>query len=208
MDQNRIPWIFEREKSVLLVIDMQNDFLLEGALIEVPQAREILPRIEELIRICRETGVPVIYTVHMHHPDLVLNPLELKMWPDLEKGGLRQGSKEAQICEEIAPLPGEIIIKKRRFSAFYNTELDTVLRNIRGPNVVDTVIICGVVTNICCESTARDAFFRDYKVVFGSDINVAFAEDDHQATLRNIENVFGRVMDCTSVISALKTGKG
>ena len=73
---------------------------------------------------------------------------------------MREGTGGIQIIDELAPLPNDIIIKKRRFSAFYNTELETVLKNIRGWGQIDTVIICGTVTNVCCESTARDAFLE------------------------------------------------
>jgi ureidoacrylate peracid hydrolase len=74
----------------------------------------------------------------------------------------------------------------------------------RSRRQVDTVIICGTVTNICCEPTARDAFERDYKVVFGSDVTSAWTDDFQDLTLRNIEYAFGRVMSCDEIISALK----
>src|SRR6185437_13315226 len=92
------------------------------------------------------------------------------------------------------PLPGEVIITKHRYDAFYNTQLETIINNIRGMNEVDTVIIIGTVTNICCESTARSAFMRDYKVAFISDANGGLDEMSHNATLSIIGKVFGRVM--------------
>lgn len=205
---DKIPWEFERERSALLVVDLQNDFVAEGAIMEVPEARRQIPRVKKLIECCRRLGVPVIYTVHVHHPEANLCPLEVRMFPRLEKEGLREGTTGVEVYPEIAPQPGEVVIRKRRYSAFYNTELETVLRNLKGRNQIDTVIICGTVTNICCESTARDAFFRDYKVVFGSDVNAALDEEAHRATLRNISEVFGRVMDCDSIIAALEAGKG
>jgi len=80
------------------------------------------------------------------------------------------------------------------------------LRNMRDGSI-DTIIVCGTVTNICCESTARDAFFRDYMVVFGSDICSALTPEAHEATLANMD-IFGRVLDCKSIIEALDNGKG
>ena len=201
-----VPWEFERDRSALIVIDMQNDFVREGAIMEVPEARRQIPRIKKLIDCCREMKVPVIYTMQVVDP--VLCPLEVIKIPFLKNAGMREGTEGVEIINELAPQPGDIIIKKRRFSAFYNTELELVLNNIRGQGQVDTLIICGTVTNICCESTVRDAFFRDYKVVFGSDINSALDEDAHNATLRNVKQIFGRVMDCESIIEALKAGRG
>lgn len=199
-----VPWSFERDKSVLLVIDMQNDFLLPGGVLEIPQARSLIPKVKQLIQCCRELNVPVVYTMHNHNPYINLNVLETKMLPVLIESGLRRGSEGAKIYDEIAPLPGDVIIEKKRFSAFYNTELELVLRNIKGEQRVDTIIISGVATNICCESTARDAFFRDYKVVFGSNLNATFNEEDHLATLRNMENIFGRVMSFEEIMTSLK----
>lgn len=197
---------FERDKCALLVIDMQNDFVREGAIMEVPEARRQIPQIQKLIACCRELNVPVIYTMHALNPNLC--PLEVKKLPLLQREGMREGTGGIQIIDELAPLPNDIIIKKRRFSAFYNTELETVLKNIRGWGQIDTVIICGTVTNVCCESTARDAFFRDYLVIFGSDVNSALDETSHNATLQNIEKFFGRVMESEAIMAALRAGKG
>jgi len=202
----KVPWEFERDRSSLLVIDMQNDFVREGAIMEVPEARRQIPRIKKLIECCRELNVPVIYT--MQAVDPILCPLEVKKLPFLQSAGMREGTEGIQIISELAPLPHEIVIKKRRFSAFYNTELELVLNNIRGRGQVDTLIICGTVTNVCCESTVRDAFFRDYKVVFGSDVNSALDVDAHKATLRNIREIFGRVMASEEIIAALRAGRG
>lgn len=197
---------FERDRSALLVIDMQNDFVREGAIMEVPEARRQIPQIKKLIACCRELNVPIIYTMHVLDPNLC--PLEVKKLPLLQKTGMREGTEGVKIIDELAPFPTDHIIKKRRFSAFYNTELDIVLKNIRGPGQIDTVIICGTLTNVCCESTARDAFFRDYKVIFGSDVNSALDEKSHKATLHNIEKIFGRVMDSEALMAALRAGRG
>ena len=201
-----MKWEFKRDRSVLMVIDMQNDFVVDGAIMQVKEAKNQLPKIRRLIGKCRELNVPVIYTIH--ETDEVYCPLEVAAFPELKEGGMRTGTSGQQIVSELEPEPNETIIYKRRFSAFYQTHLEIILRNIRGSvNPVDTIIICGTVTNICCESTARDAFFRDYKVVFGTDICSANTPEAHAATLVNME-VFGRNMDCESIISALERGEG
>ena len=201
-----MKWEFERDRSVLMVIDMQNDFVMDGAIMQVKEAKKQLSKIGKLISKCRELNVPVIYTIQ--ETDAVFCPLEVASIPKLKEEGMRKGTRGQQIVSELTPGPDDIIIHKRRFSAFYQTDLEIILRNIRGSaNPVDSIIICGTVTNICCESTARDAFFRDYKVVFGTDICSANTPEAHTATLVNME-IFGRNMDCGSIIEALERGKG
>jgi len=206
MPGNYIKWEFERDRSVLMVIDMQNDFVLDNAVMQVKEAKNQLPKIKKLIDKCRELGVPVIYTIQETDP--VFCPLEVAAFPYLKDSGMRRGTKGMQIVDGLAPGPDDIIIRKRRFSAFYQTDLEIILRNIRGAcKPVDTIIICGTVTNICCESTARDAFFRDYKVVFGTDVCSANTPESHNATLANME-IFGRNMCCEAIIQALENGVG
>jgi nicotinamidase-related amidase len=133
--------------------------------------------------------------------------LEVSYQPFLINKGLRQGTPGYEIIDDIAPLPGEHIVIKHRYDAFYNTNLQLALNNIRGLGVVDTLIITGTVTNVCCESTARSAFMRDYKVVFVSDANGAHDDTAHQATLDNISRFFGRVLSTEELITALSKGE-
>ena len=206
MPDGYVKWEFERDRSVLLVIDMQNGFIRDGAIRQVKEAKNQLARIQGLISKCRELGVPVIYT--MQETDAVFCPLEVQLRPHLKNEEIRRGTPDYQIVDELAPEPDDVIVNKRRFSAFFQTDLELILRNIRGQaSPVDTIIICGTVTNICCESTARDAFFRDYKVVFGTDICSAITLEAHNASLANME-IFGRIMDCGSIIAALERGRG
>ena len=199
-------WEFERDRSVLIVVDMQNGFVLEEPLYRQKEAMKQIPKIQKLIKKCRELGVPVIYTAHETDP--VYCPLEVASVVRLRTDGLRRGTARYEIVNELAPEPDDIIIRKRRFSAFYQTDLDIILRNIRGTtNPVDSIIICGTVTNVCCEATARDAFYRDYKVVLGSDICSAHSPEAHKSTLVNMK-LHGRSMDCEAIIKALENGRG
>ncbi|MDR2937959.1 MAG: cysteine hydrolase [Prevotellaceae bacterium] len=204
MQKEYTRWTFEREKCALLVVDMQNDFVLDGAIMQVKEAKNQLPKIQRLIATCRELSVPIIYTVHTTEPKYC--PLEIAAFPHLKNAGMREGTDGVKVVDDLQPQAGDIVLKKRRFSAFYQTDLEVILRNIKTP-AVDTIIICGTVTNICCESTARDAFFRDYKVVFGSDICSAINKAAHEATLKNME-IFGRTMNCEAIIKSLENGKG
>ena len=200
MAAENVKWTFDKERCVLMVIDMQNDFVLDGAIMQVKEAGRQVPKIQKLIAACRELSIPIIYTVHKTDPAYC--PLEIASFPWLADAGMREGTDGIKVVDDLKPEPNDIVIYKRRFSAFYQTDLEMILRNTGNPPV-DTLIICGTVTNICCESTARDAFFRDYKVVFGSDICSTDDPDVQLATLKNME-IFGRTMDCDTIIKSLK----
>lgn len=206
--QKCIPWRIVSKRAALLVIDMQNDFLKPGGVLYYNDAPiEAAPNIKRIIEHCRLGKIPVIYTKTLLKDQFDISPLEVAYQPVLKDAGLRDGTWGAEIIDELRPLAAEQIVLKHRYDAFYNTNLDLILRNIRGMGTVDTVIVTGTVTNVCCESTARAAFMRDYKVVFVSDGCGAFDEDAHRATLNNIRCFFGRVMDTDTLIKALSAGE-
>lgn len=197
------PWAFEKDRAALLVIDMQRDFVEEGAVMEVAAARHRIPVMRRVVDLCRAAGIPVIYTQHVLSDGFEISPLETSYQPRLKATGMREGSAGTEIVDELAPRAGDVLIKKHRYDAFHNTQLETVLRNIRGAGQVDTVIIIGTVTNICCESTARSAFMRDYKVAFIGDANGGLDDASHNATLDIIGKVFGRVMTAEQLAASL-----
>lgn len=197
------PWRFDKGRAALLVIDMQRDFVDEGAIMEVPMARECLPEMRRVLDRCRAEGVPVFFTRHVLSDRFDVSPLETTYIPRLKAAGMREGTPGVEVVDALRPLAGETIVDKHRYDAFYNTQLDTALRNVRGPNGVDTVIIIGTVTNICCESTARSAFMRDYKVAFISDANGGLDQASHEATLGIIGQVFGRVMTTEELLAEM-----
>ena len=201
---NTIPWEFDKSKAALLVIDMQNDFVNEGAIMEVPMAREYLPNMKRILQSCRSHNIPVIYTKHVLYDHMEISPLETAYNPKLKEVGMREGTLGVEIVDELTPLPNEFVISKHRYDGFHDTPMETIINNSRGLNGVDTVIIVGTVTNVCCESTARSAFNRDYKVVFVSDANGGLDEKSHQATLTIIEKVFGRVMSTHELINKIE----
>lgn len=198
-----MPWRLDRARTALLVIDMQRDFVEEGAIMEVPMARERIPEMQRILRHCRAGGVPVFFTRHVLSDRFDISPLETTYIPRLKTEGMREGTPGAEVIPELTPGADETVIVKHRYDAFYNTQLDTLLRNVRGPGVVDTVIVIGTVTNICCESTARSAFMRDYTVAFVSDANGGLDEASHAATLDIVGKVFGRVMTTDALLAEL-----
>ena len=162
-------------RTVLIIVDMENDFVKPGASFEVQAGREMLPKLKELIGFCRDTGISVIYTTHAHRPDGSDAGRFADIYPAIAEGkGLVDGSDGIEIYDEIAPEPGEVIIKKHRYSAFFGTDLDIILRGLG----TDTVIVTGVTTENCCHATARDAMFRDYRVAFISDCTATFDYPD------------------------------
>jgi len=203
-----VPWKIRRERCALLVIDMQNDFLKPGGVLYFnDEPMRILPQIKRLLDFSRKTGIPVMYTKTVLKDQFAISPLEASYQPVLFQKGLREGTWGVEIIDELAPLPEEQIVVKHRYDAFFNTNLELLLRNIGGSGKIDTVIIVGTVTNVCCESTARAAFMRDFKVVFVSDANGTYEEAAHRATLYNIGRFFGRVIDTETLLAVLEEGE-
>lgn len=202
--RKELPWTFDKNKAALLVIDMQNDFVKENAVMEVPMARRFLPNMKRILDNCRKNGIPAIYTQHVLYDQFEISPLEATYNPDLKESGMRAGTDGAKIIDALAPLPSEIVIPKHRYDAFHNTPLENIINNIRGMNEVDTLIIIGTVTNVCCESTARSAFNRDYKVIFIDDANGGFDETSQMATLNIIKKVYGVVMSTDNLIETIE----
>lgn len=203
-NSQQVPWEFDKDKAVLLVIDMQNDFVKKDAAMEVPMARENLPNMEKVLKVCRRNEIPVIYTKHVLYDEYDVSPLEITYQPWLKKDGIRANTSGVKVVEELQPLSSETVLEKHRYDAFYNTRLETVIRNIRGAGVVDTVIITGTVTSVCCENTARSAFMRDFKVAFIGDACGGFDEESHRATLSIIDRVFGRVMTTEELVEQIE----
>ncbi|KOU26427.1 hypothetical protein ADK52_09525 [Streptomyces sp. WM6372] len=197
-------WHVNPQKSALLVIDMQNDFVLQGYPMEVPMARRGIPRMQEVVGECRAAGIPVIYTEHILLDGFNVSPLESTYNPALLAAGMRKGSFGSKVVDGLRPEPDDVVIRKHRYDAFHNTQLETVLANISGPRQVDTVIIVGTLTEVCCDSTARGAYMRDYKVAFVGDATGALSDEAQRATERNIAAFFGRVLSTGELTAEIR----
>ena len=181
----RLP---DRRRAALLVIDMQEYFR--------PLVADILPRLARLAGVCRAAEVPVLLTQHGHVDAATDGGMLAEWWSDL----ILRGSPEAEILPELAPT--EPVIAKNRYSAFHGTDLDARLRNAG----VAELIVGGVMTNLCCETTARDAFVRDYRVFFLTDGTAAACEEHHEASLTNLAYGFAHLVGCEQVAAALASG--
>ena len=208
--------VIDPSKTVMIVVDMQNDFVAEGAKLRSAQAAAMVPRLAQTLKACRDNGIRVIYTAHVHRRD----GSDMGLYDDLygpiaDRSSLVDGSAGVEIFNDLAPAPGEHIIKKHRYSAFFATDLDLVLREWG----ITTVIISGTTTENCCHATARDAMFHNYKVVFLSDATGTFdypdvgqgamsAEQVHRATLTILAFSTAHVMTAAEMLGRVKAGDG
>ena len=183
----------------LIVVDMQNGFVAPGATYETPGARSMMDQLRAIIERCRSLGMPIIWTQSDHSAPA--SGIMLKKFPTIrEDRYLWKGQESFELYPDmLQPMPGEHRVVKHKFDAFFETDLDAILRNQR----VETVIIVGTATNVCCESTARSAFFRDYQVAFPSDANASFDQGMHEAALKTIDMFFGRVMTTAELLDEL-----
>jgi len=188
------------KKSCLLVIDMQNEFLTDTGADFFHNAEDIVPNVKRVIEACRKAGIPVIYTGHRHEDPAVDGGMTAEWWPEIKSGRcLIKGKKGAEIFGPLTPRKGERVIWKRRYSAFHGTDLDAVLR---GMDVTD-LIITGILTNVCCETTARDAFMRDFRVFFVADATATSEPEFQTATLRNLAYAFAYVLTVESLLKQI-----
>lgn len=192
---NKTDLKLNADKAALLVIDMQNFFLDPKSPTYTSGGMVILPNVKSLIDVFRQKNRPVIYTCHVHHPEKLDAGIMEWWW----EGMCKEGSEESMVYDTIAPLKGEKIVYKHRYSSFYNTDLETVLRVLK----IEDLVITGIMTNMCCESTARDAYFRDYRVFFTADATGSINEEMHFASLLNLAYGFAKITTAAEIISEM-----
>jgi len=193
-------------RSALVVIDMQNYFVAEGFPLEVPVAREIVPNINRLATAMRDVGGLVVWIQttatgglerwgNHHRYTLSAEAARTRL------ASLDEAAEGFKLYPTLEPAPADPRVKKITYSAFIagSSDLDTLLRR-RG---IETVLIAGTVTNVCCESSARDAMMLDYRVIMVSDANAALTDEEHAATLNSFLVAFGDVMTSDDVIQRL-----
>lgn len=195
-------------KTALIVVDMQNAFMpVPVAHAPCDMAPKIVPAINRLAQSVRETGGIVVWIqtactsgdkITWSNAHKIVRPERAEM----RYAAMERGSEGYALWPEMDARPEDLYVEKHRFSAFIqgSSDLDAILRE----QGVDTVLITGTVTNVCCESTARDAMMLNYKVVMVSDGNAAENDEEHNATLRSIYLTFGDVMDTDMLVDILK----
>jgi nicotinamidase-related amidase len=197
------------EKAALIVIDLQNDFVRQGAPMEVVDARTTLPRIGQLIEAARIKNLPIIYTKFMTGPQKTL----LWDWsPQIEefgacKRGLERGYADvigmrlcSNVVDEITPRHQDYIVEKYGYSAFKNTNLKDILLS----EGITSLIVIGTVTQVCVADTVHDAFSLGYKVLVVSDLVTSFMPDLQEAFVKNFAMKFGWVANSEEVIHSIQ----
>jgi len=200
-------------RAALIVIDVQNDFCAIGGMMseegfDVSDAQKMAERLPALISAARASGVLVVFVRNIYSTkasfapagvnkpaNIYLSDSWLEQASRTRKGSYTrrevctEGSWEGDFYGDVRPLPGDPVVTKHRYSAFHNTDLDSILRS----HGIRTIVLTGVATNVCVETTAREGFVRDYYVVLTADGTATYSAEDHNATLRNIDRFFGEV---------------
>lgn len=181
-------------KEAVIVVDMLNDFVY-GKL-ACDRALDIIPNIRSLLEAARRNGRPVIFANDAHLPT---DP-EMRLWGE----HAMKGTKEAEVIPELQPEPQDYILEKRNYSSFFETGLELLLHTLD----VDTVVITGLHTHMCCRHTAADAFMRGFHVIGAQDCLNAFTDEDHKAGLDYLKDVYAaRITDGSTLAEEWDRGK-
>lgn len=191
------PIRLEPSRTAVLVVDMVKDFCTAGGAMVLPGAERLYGPQNAVMHAARASGAHVVHIVDRHRPNLVCDREFLKRTPHCIEG--QWGS---EIVDELECQDSDFTVVKRRFSGFFNTDLDLTLKDLR----VDTLVVMGVVTNICVRSTVHDAFFLGYRVIVPQDCVAATGPREQASSLYDIATHFGVVSLSESLIAALATG--
>jgi ureidoacrylate peracid hydrolase len=194
--------------TAVLVVDMQVGFVQPGEVAENPHARDIVPNINALTARARSAGATIVYLRHTYDPqttdrdwplwlDHFINPAKRQLMKD----SFRPGGSGHEVDGSIARQKHDVIVDKTRFSAFIqgSSNLHDFLQG-RG---IDSLIITGTLTNVCCESTARDAMMLNYKVFFASDATAARGDGEHNGALAGLMAMFADVRSTSEILQLL-----
>jgi isochorismate hydrolase len=181
--------VVDPKHAALLVIDMQNYF---HRIIQ-----PVLKNLSRVVQSCRQKELPIFFTQHGHTDPPSDGGILGQWWGEI----ILHGTTDWEFISEMKIESKDIILPKKRYSAFFETELDSILRS-KG---IRDLIISGVMTNLCCETTARDAFMRDYRVFFLIDGTATGKEEHHLATLKNLGYGFTYLVTCEELIQNLKS---
>jgi ureidoacrylate peracid hydrolase len=202
--------LFDRldpERTALVVIDMQTAFCAPGGPAEVPESRDIVEPINTLTAELRGLGVPVFWVLHANSRvggrsdwELFFNTI---VADDVREKTLDSlAAPQQSVWSGLLTAPSDQTVLKNRYSALIpgSSPLERMLRGMG----VDTILVAGTKTNVCCESTARDAMMLDFKVVLVEDCCAALSDDEHRSALENVIQQFGDVMTSNEVLVRLR----
>lgn len=177
-------------KMAVLVIDMIKDFVTGK--FENERAQKIIPNIERIVEVAESGGIPVIYVCDSHSED----DREFSIWGSHAIAG----TEGAEIVPELEPREGQRVLEKTKYSAFFDTKLDEVLDGLG----VDTIVLAGVLTEICIQHTAADAFYRGYDIIVPKEGVESTSEKRNKDALDFLEGIYGaRILDLEEVVEEL-----
>lgn len=178
-----------------LIVDMQKDFCYKNGALYIPGAEEIFEPTKKVVEKARGK-IPLIFTQDWHRED----DEEFKIWPK----HCIAGTEGAEIIDELGTTKKDYFVKKRRYSAFFGTDLDLLLRELK----VEELFVCGVATNICVLHTAGDAAIKGYSVSVLKDCTKALSDYDQEYALKHMKNVFNaKIVDSEDFIEVLESAK-
>lgn len=197
--RNEQTVVLDPARTAVLVIDMLNDFCKPGGKMVLPGYERLVPPQSAVIEAARALGVPVFWVIQSHDP-------RLRRDRELLKRGSHclLGSWGVEVIDELKPRESDFRLYKHRYSAFFQTPLDLLLKDM----MCDQLIVFGIVTNICVRSTVHDAFFNGYEVVVPEDCCAATGPREQESSLYDIATHFGVVSRSGQVVDALRQRKG
>lgn len=169
----KVHWDIVPARTALIVVDMQKVFCEEGEGLYVPDTKNIINNIVNLAALMRREGMQVIYLRHVVRGDGSDTGRMQDLYPNVNEL-LGRNNPSVKIIDALYPESKDIVVDKLFYSGFHNTDLDVILRM----KDIDTLIVCGTVTNVCCETTVRDGVHREYKMIVLSDANAAMPYPD------------------------------
>lgn len=193
------------QRTALVNVDMQNAFV-EGSPLSAPDGPALVPVVNRLAAACREAGMMVIHTLHVTRRDGSNQGTMGELIEPVRAGYIAEGSETAKLHPGIEVGPHDIMLYKPRYGSFTGTDLDLILRS----NGIDSIIVSGICTNICCETTAREAGMRDYHVFFPSDGTETFpagglsVAEIKKATLATLGVAFAKILTVDEIIARIR----
>ncbi|MFC1872803.1 cysteine hydrolase family protein [Chloroflexota bacterium] len=195
-------WKINPQKTAFVVIDLQNTYVHPGAPLEVSGARNFIPRLNEAARVCRKLGMPVIHTYHTSNTDLsdagILQEIRPRTSSELEAVDGRRG---VALYETLEVLDTDYVLRKIRYSAFIpgSSTIEPLLRGLGR----DSIIIGGVLTDVCVATTAQDAMMLGFKVFYVADFTATLSEERQKITLEVLDRHFVKVISFPELMKEL-----
>ena len=198
-------------RTAHIIVDLQNGFMVPGAAVEIPVAREIVPNVNRISSAVRAAGGLNVFLRYLVDPEVKRDwPIWFQKFGNAKReqeydSTFTRGCSGFELWPGLDVKPQDLIVDKTRFGAFVpgSSNLHEILQR-RG---VDTLIITGTATNVCCESTARDAMQMNYKIIFIADGNAAGTDAEHNATLNNMCVLFADIMTTDELVGFLGKAK-